>query len=189
MNAHDILNFWFSELTPAQWFRGGEAVDELIRSRYEPLVAEALAGDHDEWATTAEGRLALIVILDQFPRNLYREQPKAFACDAKALTLALEGISCGDDEKLGPHQRAFFYLPLEHSESMEVQDQSIERYASLVLSTPLDEREAIRHYLDYAWQHYTIIKQFGRYPHRNAIFGRASTDEEITFLQGPNSSF
>lgn len=189
MTADHVLKFWFSELVPAQWFRGGDAVDEMIRSRFEPLLEEVRQGQHDDWAATPEGRLALILVLDQFPRNLYRGRPQAFAYDEKALGLALEGLAKKDDESLGLHERAFFYLPLEHCEELEVQDRSVERYASLVLSTPSEQREAARNYLDYAWQHYVIIKRFGRYPHRNEIFKRASTEEETEFLRQPNSSF
>jgi uncharacterized protein (DUF924 family) len=131
----------------------------------------------------------MVVVLDQFPRNIYRGQPRAFAYDDKALAITLEGIGQAVDRRLGLHERAFFYLPLEHSESLEIQDRSVERYASLVLSQPLEQREPARNYLNYAWQHYEIIKRFGRYPHRNAILGRPSTPEESEFLQQPGSSF
>ena len=189
MKADDILSFWFSELTPAQWFRGGDAVDEMIRTRYEPTVEAVHAGAHDDWSEDARGRLALVLVLDQFPRNLYRGQERSFAYDDQALRWVLDGMALGVDETLDPHQRAFFYLPLEHCEQMAMQDRSIERYAALVLSAPEEERGALRHYLEYAWQHYAIIKRFGRYPHRNEILGRQSSQEEREFLQSPGSSF
>lgn len=187
--AESVLEFWFSELTPEQWFRGGDTVDHLVQQRFESLIEEVRDGQHDGWADSPEGRLALILVLDQFPRNIYRGTSRAFAYDAKALELALRGIEEGDDLKLGHDHRAFFYLPLEHSETLEIQDQSVERYASLVLSVPPEQRDSVRHYLEYAWKHYVIIKRFGRYPHRNAILERPSTAEESAFLEGPDSSF
>lgn len=189
MKAQDVLDFWFSELRPEQWFRGGEAVDQMIRERFSELLEQVHSGEHDDWADTPTGRLALILVLDQFPRNIYRGTPRSFSYDEKALGLAQEGLELRADETLGAHQRAFFYLPLEHSEEMEIQDRSLERFASLVLSVPADEREPLRGYLDYAWQHYAIIKKFGRYPHRNDILGRQARPEEIEFLKSPGSSF
>lgn len=189
MTPDDILRFWFTELAPDQWFRGGEAVDEMIGSRYEPLIEAVHSGGHDDWSRTPQGRLAMLLVLDQFPRNIYRGQARAFAYDDKALALALEGIAAGADQHLDLHERAFFYLPLEHSESLEIQDRSLERYAALVLSIPPEQREQARNYLDYAWQHYSIIKRFGRYPHRNEILGRESSAEETEFLRQPGSSF
>lgn len=189
MTADDVLTFWFSELTPAQWFRGGDAVDQTISSRFGPLLEAVAAGQHEDWAATAPGRLALVLVLDQFPRNIHRGLPQSFSYDEKALALVLEGLTLEMDEKLTPRQRAFFYLPLEHSEVLEIQDRSIERYASLALSVPAPERAEFRNYLDFAWKHYAIIKRFERYPHRNDILGRPSTDEESEFLRQPGSSF
>ncbi len=189
MKAPDILDFWFSELRRDQWFRGGDAVDEMIRTRYADLLEAVHRGEHDDWASSPTGRLALLLVLDQFPRNIYRGTARSFSYDEKALALALEGIELRVDETLGPDQRAFFYLPLEHSESMENQDLSLERYASLVLSVPVEERDSVRFYLDYAWQHYVIIKKFGRYPHRNDILERQAKPEEIEYLKASGSSF
>lgn len=189
LTAESVLEFWFTELTPDQWFRGGETVDHLVKQRFSSLLDEVRDGQHHSWADSPEGRLALILVLDQFPRNIYRGTDRSFAYDPKALELTLKGIEEGDDLKLGHDHRAFFYLPLEHSENIEIQDQSVERYANLVLSVPPEQRDSVRHYLDYAWKHYVIIKQFGRYPHRNAILERESTAEEAAFLEGPNSSF
>lgn len=189
MEAQDILEFWFTELRPEQWFRGGPVVDEMIKERFASLLEEVHRGLHDAWADTPTGRLALVLVLDQFPRNIYRGTERSFFYDKRALALVLEGLKAGADEELGPHQRAFFYLPLEHCEEMEVQDLSLERYSSLVLSAPPAEREPLRSYLDYAWQHYVIIKRFGRYPHRNDILGRQASEEERAFLNTPGSSF
>jgi uncharacterized protein (DUF924 family) len=189
MTPGDVIDFWFRELEPAQWFRGGDAVDERIRGRFEALPEAISQGCHDDWACVPTGRLAMILALDQFPRNLYRGQARSFSYDEKALSLVVEGLSLRVDEFLKPIERVFFYLPLEHSESMEMQDVSLERYASLVLATPIDQRGQFRNYLDYAWQHYAIIKRFGRYPHRNDILQRANTASECEFLQKPGSSF
>ena len=189
MTIDDVLHFWFSELTPDQWFRGGEAVDKTVEARFGSLLEQVASGQHDDWATTPNGRLALVLVLDQFPRNVHRGQAKSFSYDGKALALVLEGLSQRLDERLTPIQRTFFYLPMEHSEVLEIQDRSVERYASLVLAVPATERAEYRNYLDYAWRHYEIIKRFGRYPHRNAILGRAPTEEEEEFLRQPGSSF
>ncbi|MGE0493056.1 MAG: DUF924 family protein [Vulcanimicrobiota bacterium] len=189
MQPQDVIKFWFEELEPSQWFRGGDEVDELIRSRFAALLEQVHEGAHDGWAVTPQGRLALVLTLDQFPRNLYRGQARAFAYDEKALALVLGGLQQKADHELGPHQRAFFYLPLEHSESLEMQDLSLSHYAGLVLTAPPDQRGPLRNYLEFAWKHYAIIKRFGRYPHRNDILGRTSSDEEQEFLKGPDSSF
>ena len=127
--------------------------------------------------------------MDQFPRNLYRSEARSFAYDDRALALSLEGVSLGVDKQLEPLQRVFFYLPLEHSEVMEDQDLSVERFAHLVTRVEAEKAETFRGYLDYAWRHYVIIKRFGRYPHRNGILGRESTEAEKKFLKEPGSSF
>ena len=189
MTIDDVLAFWFSELKPQQWFRGGDAVDKAIETRFGALLEQVARGERDDWAGTAKGRLAMVLVLDQFPRNIHRGKAQSFSYDAKALALVLEGLSHGVDEKLTPIQRTFFYLPMEHCEALEIQDRSVERYASLVMAVPPAERAQYRNYLDYAWRHYEIIKRFGRYPHRNEILGRASTEEETEFLRQPGSSF
>ncbi len=189
MKHTEIIHFWYKELEPNQWFNGGQEVDQQIRERFATVVEQAHRGEHDGWAQEAEGRLALLLVLDQFPRNIYRNTARAFAYDDKALTVALDGIALGIDEQLSLHQRAFYYLPLEHCEQMEIQDRSLERYSALVLQTPEHGKSAARRYLDYAWRHYQIIKRFGRYPHRNKVLGRESTAKEVNFLKEPGSSF
>lgn len=191
MRTHsDILKFWFGELTPKDWFNGGEAVDQKIADRFSGLLEDVSSRKHEDWNHTAEGRLASIICLDQFPRNIYRGTAKAFSYDPLALEIALDGIALGHDEQLNASQRGFFYLPLEHSESLEIQDRCLERFTRLVIQTPpSEERESARYKLHYAWRHYEIIKRFGRYPHRNEILGRKSTDKEIDFLKKPGSSF
>lgn len=184
-----IISFWFEELKPKDWFKGGQSVDDAIRDRFEQSIDPIYTGQHDDWLDSPVGRLAAIIALDQFPRNLYRSEARSFAYDDKALALSREGVKNGVDLKLEPIQRVFFYLPLEHSEEMQDQDLSVERFASLVLCVPHEERGTFRNYLSYAWAHYEIIKQWGRYPHRNDILGREASPQEVEFLKQPGSSF
>ena len=175
----EVLAFWFEELTPDDWFGGGEAVDDRIRERFLALH-EALRDDVPEsWRETARGMLAAVIALDQFPRNMYRGDPRAFAADPTALALATEAVERGLDQAMSTDERKFLYLPFEHSEDPEVQAQSVELFASL------DEEDT----LGYALRHKEIIDRFGRFPHRNEVLGRASTPEEIEFLKEPDSSF
>lgn len=189
MSFEDILKFWFEELQPNQWFNGGDAVDAEIEKRFEAVIEPLFSGELASWPTSPRGRLASIIVLDQFTRNIYRGTPRSFAYDRQALHWSLEGISQGWDTQLQPIERVFFYLPLEHSEVMEDQDLSMERFARLVTTVEASEKERFRQYLHYAWRHYEIIKQFDRYPHRNDILGRESTPEEVAFLKTPGSSF
>ena len=189
MTPREVVDFWFTELSPKEWFKGGDSVDKAIADRFSETVDAVYSGQHDDWLDTAEGRLAAILTLDQFPRNLYRREPRSFSYDDKALKWCLDGIAKGVDLELKPIQRVFFYLPLEHSEEMENQDLSLEKFAKLVTSVDLDEREQYRGFLNYAWRHYEIIKRFGRYPHRNDVLGRESTGKELNFLEQPGSSF
>ena len=185
----EIIDFWFEELTPKDWFKGGDAVDEAIRERFESLIEPVFHGEYRQWQDHPLGHLASIIVLDQFPRNLYRGEPRSFSYDCEALRLSLEGVAAQVDHQLEPFQRVFFYLPLEHSEVMEDQDLSLERFAHLVTRVEPKDAEKFRGYLHYAWRHYEIIKRFGRYPHRNDILGRESTPKEIEFLKQPGSSF
>src|SRR5690606_32287203 len=138
---------------------------------------------------TPQGRLALIILLDQFPRNMYRETPQAFAFDAKARALTLEGLQAGDDQALRPIERVFFYLPLEHAEDLALQHRCVELFETLAASLPEETRKSFDGFTDFARKHRVIVERFGRFPHRNAILGRESTDEEIAFLRTPGSSF
>ena len=185
----DVLDFWFKELSSKDWFNGPDRVDHAIESRFRETVEAVYSGQHDDWLQSAQGRLAAILTLDQFPRNLYRRQPRSFSYDDKALKWCLDGIARDEDSHLEPIQRVFFYLPLEHSEKMENQDLSLQKYSALVTSVEPDEREQFRVFLNYAWRHYEIVKRFGRYPHRNDVLGRVSTGKELKFLEQPGSSF
>ena len=179
MTADGILHFWFTESTPQQWFAKDDAFDATIRTRFLATHAAAALGECWSWRSSAQGRLAELIVLDQFSRNLYRGDPRAFAQDAMALALAQELVQQGLDQQLTPAQRGFAYLPYMHSESRAVQQQS------LALYTALGQENSLR----FAHAHQVIVERFGRYPHRNAALGRQSTPEEVAFLQEPGSAF
>ena len=178
-HVDEVLAFWFEELTPDDWFGGGDEVDDRIRVRFLALH-EALRNEVPEsWRTTARGMLAAVIALDQFPRNMYRGDPRAFAADPTALALATEAIERGLDRTMSTDERKFLYLPFEHGEDPAVQERSVELFASL-------QNEET---LGYALRHKEIIDRFGRFPHRNEVLGRESTPEELKFLKEPDSSF
>jgi uncharacterized protein (DUF924 family) len=174
-----VLKFWFEEVSPAQWWRVDSELDSLIRQRFGAVHRAASAGEFFEWRDIPEGRLAEVIVLDQFSRNMYRGTAMAFACDPMALVLAQEAVRVGADLALAPQHRAFLYMPYMHSESAE-----IHRHAEPLFATQAPE-DNYRSEL----QHKAIIDRFGRYPHRNRILGRESTAEEVAFLQLPGSSF
>jgi uncharacterized protein (DUF924 family) len=186
----DVLDFWFGPMRDgfciedrgALWFRSTPEDDANIRARFESLVLSAAAGRLDHWASTPSGRLALISLLDQFPRNMYRGTARAFELDAQAHALAEDGVAAGDDRALPLEQRAFFYLPFEHQESMEIQERSVELYERLRDETPKGFRDRTGNYLRFAQQHRDVIRRFGRFPHRNAMLGRTSTEDEERYL-------
>ncbi|WP_428774665.1 DUF924 family protein [Vibrio sp.] len=175
----EVLTFWFSELTPKQWFEVDEALDEHIRSRFAAIHAQAAQAELFSWRTTALGRLAEIIVLDQFSRNLYRNQPGAFQQDALALALAQEAVAVGADSQLSDDQRAFMYMPYMHSESQMIHQQALQLF----------NRPGLENNYQFELRHKAIIDRFGRYPHRNAILGRPSSDEELAFLEQPDSAF
>ncbi|MFK7805414.1 MAG: DUF924 family protein [Anaerolineae bacterium] len=193
----EILRFWFGELEdgfPADdmdwlWWHGGEGIDRNIRERFGDLVVQAGNGELIEWTKTAEGRLAHIILLDQFTRNIYRKSAEAFAHDDLALRLTLEGIEQGHDLELPTIQRIFMYMPLEHAEDLEMQDLSVVKFHELLDPFVGDETKKVQGNLDAVAQHHAIIAQFGRFPHRNAVLGRESTPEEIKYLSGDHQSF
>ncbi len=174
-----VIEFWFKELTPKQWWVKDEALDQTIKQRFESTLIEAKLRRLAEWRYQPRGRLAEIIVLDQFSRNIYRDTPDAFAADELAQQLTLVAIEAGDDRSLTQQERLFIYMPLMHSEDPEMHEIAIEVFTALGLEENLD----------YERQHKAIIDRFGRYPHRNAILGRESTPEELEFLRQPGSSF
>lgn len=193
-----MLGFWFGDRTDdaetakAQarlWWSKDPAVDAEIRARFAALVQAAAFGRHDDWTATPQGRLALIVLLDQFPRNMHRGSARAFAYDGLARRLALEGIAAGADQQLRPIERVFCYLPLEHSEDLAHQDRCVALYQALAAGVAPELRGTFTGYVDFAERHRAIIRRFGRFPHRNAALGRVSAAEEVEFLKQPGSSF
>jgi uncharacterized protein (DUF924 family) len=179
MKYQTILDFWFQETPPNLWFAQDDAFDQKIKQRFSVCLTQAAANELWTWRSTAAGRLAEIIVLDQFSRNIYRHHPAAFTQDAQALCLAQEAIRLGLDQALPAQQRCFLYLPFMHSESPAI------HALALNLFSALGDAKS----LDYEIRHKRIIDRFGRYPHRNAILGRTSTPEEVAFLQQPNSRF
>jgi uncharacterized protein (DUF924 family) len=174
-----VLKFWFQETQPKSWWQANGDFDDLIRRRFGNLLDEAARAELYPWRASPQGRLAEIIVLDQFSRNIYRNTPNAFAQDAIALVLAQEAIAAGADQELGPTERSFMYLPYMHSESRLIHQQAERLYRELGLQ---DNHE-------FELKHKAIIDRFGRYPHRNQILGRQSSTEELEFLQQPGSSF
>ena len=174
-----ILDFWFVETPPKQWWSRSAPFDQLIRSRFARLHGVAAGTGLASWRVNASGRLAEIIVLDQFSRNIYRDQPQAFACDEMALLLAQSAVAAGADLELDPLRRAFLYLPYMHSESAQIHELAVLLYSAAGLEESLDSE----------LRHKQIIDRFGRYPHRNAVLNRRSSPEEILFLQTPGSSF
>ncbi len=179
MQAQDILHFWFEELTPKQHFAKDPALDAAMRERFEGILLSAAQCELFDWRTSPQGRLAEIVLLDQFSRNIFRDTPRAFAQDALALALAQELVASGQDLGLPPQRRRFAYMPYMHSESARVHAQAVRLFSQAGLEDALD----------FELRHQAIITRFGRFPHRNAILGRPSSAEEIAFLATPGSSF
>ena len=196
----ELLTYWIGAPEPTDadalkrqslWFTKSAATDAEIGTRFGPLVEQALSGALDGWAQTPRGRWALIILLDQFTRNLFRGTPRSFAGDAQALQLALDGILEGHDmhPSLPAVARTFCYLPLEHAEDGPLQEQSVALFAKLhALATP-ETRSFFAGTLDYARKHQEVITRFGRFPHRNPILGRESTPQELEYLAQPGAGF
>ena len=179
MHPQPILHFWFTELTPKQHFAQDAALDEAIRTRFGATLEAAAQCDLFAWRATPEGRLAEVLVLDQFSRNVYRDTALAFAQDALALVLAQELVASGQDRSLPLAQRSFAYMPYMHSESALAHTQAVALFS----------QPGLKDILRFELRHKAIIDRFGRYPHRNAVLGRSSTPEELAFLSQPGSSF
>lgn len=175
----EILRFWFEEIEPSQWWSKDEQIDQIILERFSNIHAKAIRCELFEWRHIAEGRLAEIIVLDQFSRNMFRESPLSFANDSLALALSQEAISFEADKELNSVQRSVLYLPFMHSESLEIHEVAMSLY----------QKNGVQSNLIYEVKHKKIIEKFGRYPHRNKILGRISTQEEIEFLKQEGVGF
>lgn len=195
-----VLEYWFGDLKKgeippdgviARWWGKDQKTDDYIRENFGRDLEEAARGGLNRWEETPRGTLALIIVLDQFSRNIYRDDPRAFAQDGRALETAVTGIAKGFDRGLHPAMKVFFYMPFMHSEDLAMQERSLELFRGLEneFSSVPGISEMLSGNRDFAERHYEIVKRFGRYPHRNRILGRESTPEEIEFLKQPGSSF
>ncbi|MEP7056929.1 MAG: DUF924 family protein [Caldimonas sp.] len=189
--AQRVLDFWFGApgatmhgTTRPEWFRKDPQFDVSIAAHFGALIERGLRGELDGWAATPESALAQVIVLDQFTRNAFRDTPRAFAGDSRALAAAQAMVGARQDEALAPVRRAFVYLPFEHAEGLAMQQESLRLCKRLVDAVP-----EMASSLDYAQRHHAIIQRFGRFPHRNKILGRLSTTEEIGFLKTPGSGF
>ena len=194
----ELLNWWFGEgVTVSEiadekhrlWFGYRPEQDAEARARFGDLVDQALAGGLSDWVESPHGWLALVLLLDQLPRMIYRGTPQAFAGDERALPLVREGMAHGGDVLLAPIQRVFIYLVLEHAENLGVQDQAVVQFETLHEIAELEEQKLFADFLDFAERHRQVIAKFGRFPHRNAVLGRTSSEAERAFLAEPGSRF
>jgi uncharacterized protein (DUF924 family) len=193
-----ILEYWFGTFPNAyssdptrvdMWFRDGSSYDQEIFITFGSVYHRAINGELDHWQEMPRGRLALIILLDQFSRHIHREQAEAFAQDEKAQQLCIDGIAAGDDLALHNIERSFFYLPLEHAEDLDRQNLSVEAFTRLVEDVPEAHRKSFEMSLEWARKHHYVIELFGRFPELNDILGRESTQEELEFLENSEYSF
>ena len=194
----DVLEFWFADsLTnpdtlaerQAIWFMGGTDIDRVITKKFGTLPDAALEGELQHWTNDTRNALALVLVLDQFPRNIYRNTARAYHYDAAGLELALKIIDQGLNSDLHPIEQSFLFLPLQHSEKIAEQTRAVQLYETLAAQSPNSYLESTKNSLDYAKRHCDIIRRFGRFPHRNAILGRDSTEAEIEFLASGGETF
>jgi uncharacterized protein (DUF924 family) len=194
----EVLDFWFGELDEsgradaarsARWFRKDAAFDQEIATRFGALHAAVARGERDSWLSSPRGRLAYVIVLDQFSRNMFRDSARAFACDERALHAALAGIERGVDRQLRFEERPFLYMPLMHSEDLANQERCVALFTAYRDEQSGALKTRVAGSLKYAEQHRDIIRRFGRFPHRNALLGRTSTGDEVEFLAKPGSSF
>ena len=176
-----VLTFWFEETTPPQWFQVNPDFDTLIKERFLDIYEKGRAGILDDWRQDADGCLALCLVLDQFPRNMFRGTPQAFATDSKALVVSKYAVAKGFDQVLPPVKRRFLYLSYEHSENLNDQRKCVELFEKMKKDDPLGH--------EYALKHLKVVEQFGRFPHRNVILGRMNTPEEEAYLAQPGAGF
>lgn len=179
MQLGEVLEFWFGELSQEDWFNGGETVDAKIRERFRDVHQSVAANEYWKYRTSPESFLAEVIVLDQFSRNMFRNDARSFAYDGQALALTQQAIIAGYDQELPPEQRAFLYLPFMHSESPVIHLEALRLFEAL----------GSEEHLKYEKIHKDIIDQFGRYPHRNKVLGRPSTEEEVEYLRTNQESF
>lgn len=184
----DVIKFWFDDTTPEQWFKKDADFDATIRDRFGALHEEARSGAL-HWHGSTRGQLALLVLLDQFPRNMFRNDPRAFATDAAALAISKELLGSVRAAELTMKQRLVTLLPFEHSEALADQDTSVASYDALAEQAHGEDKKTIGWARSYAIQHRELIQRFGRFPHRNAVLGRASTPDEVAYLATPGAGF
>lgn len=193
-----LLDFWFGKSESeadilvqqsSLWWGKDASVDKEIETRFGASLDRLMAGQLNDWKQHPRGYLSMIILADQFSRNIYRDSAMAFAQDEYALGLTLQGIRTGIDLKLSLVQRVFFYLPLEHSESLLMQNRSVDLFRQVYQVAPVDIKDKFKAHLDYAIAHRQVIEKYGRYPHRNALLGRQSSPEEIDYLKQPGSGF
>jgi uncharacterized protein (DUF924 family) len=185
----EILEFWFADQARSLWFEKNADFDALIRSRFEATHQAALAGRLDAWEDAAESCLALVILLDQFPRNMYRGSARAYAADARAHAVAERAIARGHDRRFAVDRRHFFYLPFEHSENLADQRRAVALFRADAEAAAGSDRERAHERLDYAERHLAAIERFGRFPHRNELLGRETTEDEAAYLRDPRSWF
>lgn len=193
-----VLDFWFGPAGRATdiagrrrslWFGKSPEDDRIVAERFAATLAAAAAGRLGAWSATPRGRLALVIVLDQFPHHIHRNRPEAFATDAQALAETLAALEAGEDATLAPIERVFLYLPLEHAESLPMQERAVAQFEKLAHEAASDERALFDDFLAYARRHHDVVARFGRFPHRNTILGRVSTPDETAFLRQPGSRF
>ncbi len=195
----DILSFWFGDVTIIfhhieerldLWFRSKPHHDVEIKKLFATDVEKAANGDYDDWANEPRGQLALIILLDQLPRVIYRHHPDAFRTDAEAMQVVLDGIKKQHDEKLTPIERVFFYMPFQHTEDLELQKKGVQLFKELYQENSDSEQQCyFERFYDFALRHYNVIAKFGRFPHRNQYLGRSTTPEELEFLKHTPGGF
>ena len=190
--VHDILNFWFADGLQKGWpstdmkelwWGGSKGLDATVKEKFGDLVNEALAGGLKAWEARPLSRLALVLLLDQFTRNVFRRSPQAFAGDGRAQQLVTDGLAKGWDRQLPQVGRVFFYMPLMHAENLALQDECVSRFSQLLADSPEERKQNLQGNLDFAVQHRDIVARFGRFPHRNIALDRISSPEEETFLK------
>jgi uncharacterized protein (DUF924 family) len=194
----DVLEFWFGDALASSenlnarvelWFSKNEEFDREIQRRFGSLPEQAARREMDEWRGHAASALALTLVLDQFPRNLFRNHARAFAFDPAAREVALSAIARGFDQTLHPLQAVFFYLPLEHAEDIELQEKGVQLFGPLIARAPEELRPMLENFASYARRHRDLIRMFGRFPHRNKILGRPSTPAEVAYLEAGGDTF